>query len=130
MLREWESLLPHAEFGYNCSTSQTASSPFEAVYWMNPIAPLDLYPIHIDNHFSGEANEIGKFIKKIHEQVRSTILKQTDKYKRQVNKHSKKVVFQEGGLVWIHLRKERFPNRKYAKLQPRADGPFKIVKED
>ena len=62
--------------------------------------------------------------------MRSTILKQTDKYKRQVNKHSKKVVFQEGDLVWIHLRKERFPNRKYAKLQPRADGPFKIVKED
>ena len=79
-VREWESLLPHVEFVYNCSTSQTTGcSPFEAVYGINPIAPLDLSPIHIDNHFSGEANEKAKFIKKIYEQVRSTILKQTDK---------------------------------------------------
>lgn len=31
--------------------------------------------------------------------------------------------------MWIHLRKERFPNRTYAKLQPRADGLFKVVKK-
>ncbi|KAL6338005.1 hypothetical protein AAG906_007815 [Vitis piasezkii] len=74
MLREWESLLPHAEFGYNCSTSQTASSPFEAVYWMNPIAPWIYLPFILTTIL-----------------MRSTILKQTDKYKRQVNKHSKKV---------------------------------------
>ena len=38
-------------------------------------------------------------------------------------------MFKGGDLVWIHLRKERFPNRKYSKLQPRADGPFKFVKK-
>ena len=57
-VREWESLLPHAEFAYNYSISQTTGcSPFEAVYGMNPIGPLDLSPIHIDNHFSREADE-------------------------------------------------------------------------
>ena len=28
-----------------------------------------------------------------------------------------------------HLRKERFPNRRFPKLQPRADGPFRIMKK-
>ena len=29
--------------------------------------------------------------------------------------------------MWIHLSKERFPNRKFPKLQPRADDPFKVL---
>ena len=29
--------------------------------------------------------------------------------------------------MWIHLKKERFPNRRFVKLQPRADEPFKII---
>ena len=27
----------------------------------------------------------------------------------------------------IHLTKERFPNRHFSKLQPRADGPFHVL---
>jgi hypothetical protein len=33
----------------------------------------------------------------------------------------------EGDLVWIHLRKERFPAKGRSKLLPRADGPFKVL---
>ena len=66
--REWECLLPHAEFAYNRSTSQTTGcSPFEVVYGLNPNDPLDLSPISIDNHFSGEVDERAQFLKKIHE---------------------------------------------------------------
>ena len=53
--------------------------PFEVVYSMNPIGHLDLAPFHIIDHFSGEVDERAKFIKKIHEQVRDKILKQTKK---------------------------------------------------
>ena len=36
--------------------------------------------------------------------------------------------FKEGDLVWINLRKERFPREKYGKLNARADGPFRVLK--
>ncbi|RDX72408.1 hypothetical protein CR513_48114, partial [Mucuna pruriens] len=37
--------------------------------------------------------------------------------------------FKEGDLVWVHLRKERFPHLRKSKLLLRGDGPFKIVKK-
>jgi len=30
--------------------------------------------------------------------------------------------------VWIHLRKDRFPNKSKSKLCPRRDGPFQELK--
>nr|GFD51176.1 putative polyprotein [Tanacetum cinerariifolium] len=38
-----------------------------------------------------------------------------------------KVVFQVGDLVWIFLRRARFPQGRFAKLQPQADGPFRVL---
>ncbi|GJY52327.1 hypothetical protein Tco_0443174, partial [Tanacetum coccineum] len=36
----------------------------------------------------------------------------------------------EGDLVWIHLSKNRFPKGRAGKLQPRADGPFKVLERN
>uniref|UniRef100_A0A2N9IVE3 CCHC-type domain-containing protein n=1 Tax=Fagus sylvatica TaxID=28930 RepID=A0A2N9IVE3_FAGSY len=84
-----------AEFAYNRSPSQTTGhSPFEAVYGLNPIGPLELAPLP---------------------------------YSKQANKHRKPAAFKEGDLVWIHLRKERFPSKRSSKLMPRADGPFRVL---
>ncbi|RDX73041.1 hypothetical protein CR513_47396, partial [Mucuna pruriens] len=38
-------------------------------------------------------------------------------------------VFEEGDIVCIHLRKERFPNLRKYKLLPRGDDPFKVIKK-
>ena len=112
--------MPQIEFPYNHSIYQTTgSSPFEVVYSKNPISPLDLAPLLTDYQFSGEAEERFKSIKKMHEQVRDRILKQNEKYKKSTDKHRKHAKFQEGDLIWIHLRKDRFPPGKYAKL---SDG--------
>ena len=62
---------------------------------MNSIGPLSIDPIHITDHFSREADERPKLIKKIHEQVRDKILKQTEKYKKQVDKNQKKVCLEK-----------------------------------
>ncbi|XP_071708698.1 uncharacterized protein [Rutidosis leptorrhynchoides] len=37
--------------------------------------------------------------------------------------------FVPGDLVWIHLRKERFPAKRKNKLMPRAEGPFKVLEK-
>ena len=39
----------------------------------------------------------------------------------------KHVVFDVGDLVWLHLRKDRFPELRKSKLMPRAAGPFKVL---
>jgi len=61
--------------------------------------------------------------------VRSKVEKTNASYQAQANKHKKKVVFQPGDLVWVHLRKERFPSKKNNKLMPRADGPFEVLEK-
>jgi hypothetical protein len=41
----------------------------------------------------------------------------------------KLVTFELGDLVWLHLRKDRFPTLRRSKLMPRAAGPFKVLKK-
>jgi len=35
--------------------------------------------------------------------------------------------FELGDWVWVHMRKERFPEQRRSKLMPQKDGPFQIV---
>ena len=37
------------------------------------------------------------------------------------------MIFDVGDIVWLHLRKEHFPNERKSKLLPRADGRFKVL---
>ena len=57
------------------------------------------------------------------------IEKQNVKYVEQANRRPKYVEFEVGDLVWVHLRKDRFPPRKFRKLKLREDGPFKIIEK-
>ena len=47
----------------------------------------------------------------------------------QANRHRKYVEFEVSDLVWVHLRKDRFPPGKFGKLKPRVDDPFKIIEK-
>lgn len=53
----------------------------------------------------------------------------TKQYAKQTNKGRREMIFEVGDQVWIHLRKERFPNERKSKLMPRIDGPFKLRKK-
>ena len=66
-------------------------------------------------------------IKKLHERVRDRIEKINATYSAQANKGRKRKVFQPGDLVWMHLRKERFPSNMKSKLMPRADDLFEVL---
>jgi hypothetical protein len=39
------------------------------------------------------------------------------------SKGKKHATFEPGDLVWLHLRKRRFPNLSKSKLFPKVNGP-------
>ena len=126
--KAWDLLLAHAEFAYNMAPSKTTGlSPFKVVYRVEPLSPLDPLPRPLDGKPSVEANKRVEEIKRLHDRVKSKIEKSNASYQAQANKHKRKVVFQPGNLVWVHLRKERFPTKRKSKLMPRADGPFEAL---
>ena len=61
--------------------------------------------------------------------MRERIEKSNKQAKSHANKHRKEVHFQPIDLVWIYLRKERFPNKRKSKLTPRSDGPFEVLEK-
>jgi translation initiation factor IF-1 len=98
------------------------------VYGFNPLTPLDLLPLpntSLLKHKDGKAK--AEFVRKLHEQVKLQIEKKNESYAKNANKGRKKVVFEPGDLVWVHMRKERFPSQRKSKLQPRGDGPFQVL---
>lgn len=44
-----------------------------------------------------------------------------------MDEYKKELKFNVSDLVWVHLRKERFPLKRNSKLSPRSDDPFKIL---
>jgi len=50
-----------------------------------------------------------------------------EQYKAKFNKNCTHPEFRPGDLVWLYLRKERFPLRRKSKLMARGDGPYKIM---
>ncbi|GKC15225.1 putative CCCH-type zinc finger family protein [Tanacetum coccineum] len=104
-------------------------SPFEVVYGRNPITPLDLVPIPEMGQFSEEGGDQSEQIKELHRSVQEQIIRHNKQYKEHADKRRKQVLYREGDLVWIHLRKERFLAGRFGKLKPRGDGPFRVLKK-
>ena len=62
-----------------------------------------------------------------HQKVRDNIEKRTFQFIRHANKGRRKMIFEPGDWVWIHMCKERFPMQWRNKLLPRGDGHFQVV---
>ena len=127
-LKSWEECLPFIEFAYNrCIHSSTSYSPFEIVYGFNPLTPLDLLPLPVEERVGLDGKKKAELVKQIHEKAREHILRKNEQYASHANKGRKRVVFEPGDWVWLHMRKERFPAQRRSKLQPRGDGHFQVV---
>jgi transposase InsO family protein/translation initiation factor IF-1 len=127
-LRLWEECLPHIEFAYNRSIhSTTKLSPFMVVYGYNPRAPIDLLPLSPSEIVNLDATQRSEFILKLHETAKLQIEKMNKKYRIAANKGRKEMKLEPGDLVWVHLRKARFPYLRKTKLMPRATGPYKVL---
>jgi hypothetical protein len=63
----------------------------------------------------------------MHETTKLNIEKMNEKYRIAASKGRKEVKLEPGDLVWLHLRKEWFPELRKSKLMSRAASPFKIL---
>jgi hypothetical protein len=61
------------------------------------------------------------------ETTKLNIEKMNEKYCIDASKGRKEVKLEPGDLVWMHLRKERFPELRKSKLMSRAAGNLKIL---
>ncbi|WVZ52418.1 hypothetical protein U9M48_003474 [Paspalum notatum var. saurae] len=126
----WEECLPRVEIAYNRAVhSTTKVSPFQLVYGFNPCAPIDLLPLPTSERVHHDAKERADFILKLHKITKDNIEKMNERYRDAGNKGRKEINLEPGDLVWLHLRKDRFPDLRKSKLMPRADGPFKIIEK-
>jgi translation initiation factor IF-1 len=124
----WEECLPHIEFTYNRSVhSMTKVSPFQVVYGFNFCAPIDLLPLPPSETTCFDVSQQSEFILTMHETTKLNIEKMNEKYRIAASKGRKKVKLEPGDLVWLHLRKERFPKLRKSKLMSHAAAPFKIL---
>jgi translation initiation factor IF-1 len=99
------------------------------VYGFNPRAPIDLLPLPPSEIVNLDATQCSEFILKLHETTKLQIEKMNEKYRIVASKGRKEVKLEPGDLVWVHLRKDRFPDLRKSKLMPRAAGPFKVLEK-
>ncbi|GJZ58121.1 reverse transcriptase domain-containing protein, partial [Tanacetum coccineum] len=104
--KQWDLILLQAEFAYNRLVYRTTSN-----------APRE------------KGADQSEQIKELHQSVQEQIIRHNKQYKEHADKRRKQVLYREGDLIWIHLRKERFPAGHFGKLKPRGDGPFRILKK-
>ena len=76
------------------------------MYGFNPLTPIDLFPLPVNELASLDGKRKAKMVQKLHKQVKEQIERQNEKYATQANKGRRRVVFQPGDWVWVHIRKE------------------------
>ena len=73
--------MPFIEFAYNRSVhSTTEFSLFEILYGFNPLTPMDLIPLPIDEKVSLDSNRKAQVVKTLYESVRQQIEKRNRVY--------------------------------------------------
>ncbi|RDX95723.1 hypothetical protein CR513_21724, partial [Mucuna pruriens] len=95
----------------------TSHTSFELVYYFNLLFPLDLLPLPDMDGLSKV-----QFMTKLHEKAHVYMVKKGEWYAKLDNKGKKGRVLEKGNVLWVHLRKERFPTLRKYKLLPRLGG--------
>lgn len=102
-------------------------SPFECVLGSNPLLPVSLIKLSMQEEAHKGAKEHADNLLRIHAQVKENIIKANSRYKSKADKGKQdKRSFKEGYWVWVYLRKDKFPKKRPSKLMPRASGPYQI----
>ena len=120
--------MSYAEFAYKRTVhSSTNCSPFEVEYGFNQLTFMDLIPLPINEQGSLDGKKKAEKVKEIHKRVKQQIEKKNQQHATQANKGRRRVTFEPGDWVWVHMRKERFPSQRKSKLAPWRDKPFQVI---
>ncbi|ONH93382.1 hypothetical protein PRUPE_8G229300 [Prunus persica] len=106
------------------SLDNKEKTPFEGAYGLKPQNVLDLVPLPEEMKMSDDGEGLADQVKRVHEEVRAVI-----KASSADNQHRRVKDFEEGDMVWVHLKKERFPKDTYHKLKSKMFGPYKVLKK-
>jgi hypothetical protein len=129
-LKLWEEYLPHMEFAYNRSLhSTTKMCPFQIVYGFVPRAAIDLLPLPSLVQNNLDATQHPELILKFDATTKDNIERMNVKYKFAGDRGRNHVVFEVRDLVWLHLRKDHFPDFHKSKLMPRVDHTFRVLEK-
>ena len=109
-LRNWDDVLPQVEFA---SINRTIGYlPFEVAYGLKPKQPIDLSKLPLFVCTSQEGSSFTRHIQEIHDKVRDKIKISNENYKEAADAHRRYIQFQDGDLVMVRIRLERFPPRR------------------
>jgi hypothetical protein len=86
-------------------------------------------PLPTSERIHSDAKERADLILQMHETTKHNIENMNEKYRVADSKGRQELKLEPDDLVWLHLRKDRFPNLRKSNLKPRADGPFKIIEK-
>ena len=86
-----------------------------------------MLPLPVNEMISLDGEKKAEIVKKLHESEQKHIKKKNEQYATKANKGRRQVLFEPSDWVWVHMRKERFPARRWSKLHPRGDGPFQVL---
>jgi hypothetical protein len=99
------------------------------VYGFVPRAPIDLLPLPSTVQHNFDATQRAEHILKLHATTKENTERMNAKYQIVGDKGRKHIVFDVDDLVWLHLRKDHFPDLRKSKLMPCAAGPFKVLEK-
>ncbi|CAL8155920.1 unnamed protein product [Prunus armeniaca] len=129
-VKTWDLIIPQAEFAYNNSVNRsTKKTPFEAAYGLKPQHVIDLVPLPQEMRVSDEGEGFADHVKRVHEEVKTAIKASNESYAAAANQHRRLKDFEEGDMVLVHLRRDRFPKGTYHKLKSKKFGPCKVLKK-
>ena len=80
---------------------------------------LIFLPLPTTEQVYSDAKERANFILKLHASTKENIEKMNERYRDACGKVRKEVKLESGDLVWLHLRKDRFPDLRKSKLMLR-----------